>query len=160
MDYKKTVKDAIAKGIIVNTIFCGNYNEGISTSWKDGADLADGKYPNIDHNQKIAHIDTPFDDEILNLNTKLNSTYVSYGSLGLANEARQSAQDMNAMGMSKESMVNRAVSKSNAAYVNTGWDLVDAMDADEGMLDKLEDEELPEELKKVETGRKKEIYRG
>lgn len=147
VDMKKACKEAIKNGIVVNTIFCGEYREGVKISWKEGADLADGKYMNIDHNQTIAHIDTPFDKGILDLNKKLNGTYVSYGSLGEANSVRQSAQDKNAAGMGTASYVNRAVSKSKSAYVNTSWDLVDASEADEEILVKLKDEELPEEMK-------------
>jgi hypothetical protein len=33
--------------------------------WKDGADLADGKYMNIDHNAEFVHIDAPQDAEII-----------------------------------------------------------------------------------------------
>ena len=40
IDYKKACRDAISKGIIVNTIYCGEYDEGVQTNWKDGADLA------------------------------------------------------------------------------------------------------------------------
>ena len=39
IDYRTACKDAISKGIIINTIFCGNYDEGVQTNWKDGADL-------------------------------------------------------------------------------------------------------------------------
>lgn len=79
VDYKTACKNAISKGIIINTIYCGNYDEGVNTFWKDGADLADGSYINIDHNQHIVHIDTPFDDELVQLGEKLNETYIAYG---------------------------------------------------------------------------------
>ena len=48
VDYRKSCKAAISKGIMVNTIFCGREGEGIDTKWKDGAMLADGKLMNID----------------------------------------------------------------------------------------------------------------
>ena len=47
-DYKVTCKQSITNGIVVNTIFCGNCDEGVRTNWKDGADRADGKYMCID----------------------------------------------------------------------------------------------------------------
>ena len=79
VDYKAACKAAITKGIIVNSIFCGDNAEGIRTGWKDGADRAEGSYFNIDHNQQIAHVTAPQDQEIMRLNEELNKTYIAYG---------------------------------------------------------------------------------
>ena len=79
VDYVKSCKNSISNGIIVNTIFCGDVKEGIDTKWKDGADLADGKYINIDQNQTIAYIEAPQDKEIARLGAELNKTYIAYG---------------------------------------------------------------------------------
>jgi hypothetical protein len=146
-DYKESCKKSIAKGIIVNTIFCGNYQEGITTFWKDGADLADGKYMNIDQNIKEVYVASPYDNQILQLNNQLNNTYIGYGSGGSVNKGRQVTQDNNAAAMSEEVQLNRAVSKSQVAYSNESWDLVDAYKKDEKKIEKLSDDELPAELK-------------
>ena len=42
VDYKTSCKGAIEKGIIVNTIHCGDEATGIRDMWQDGAKLADG----------------------------------------------------------------------------------------------------------------------
>ena len=62
IDYRNSCKDAISQGIIINTIFCGDYDEGVQTFWKNGADISDGKYMNIDQNQEIVHVDAPQDE--------------------------------------------------------------------------------------------------
>jgi len=147
LDYKSACSNAIKKGIIVNTIFCGDYKEGISTFWKHGADLADGKYINIDQNQKTVHIDTPYDEEIVKLGNELNKTYLAYGSLGTTNKSRQEKQDLNASTMSEEALVQRSISKAQSQYVNSSWDLLDAVENGMINLEEMEDEELPEELK-------------
>jgi len=146
-DYKVSCKKSITQGVIVNTIFCGNVQEGISTYWKDGADLADGKYMNIDQNLKEVYIASPYDNEIMQLNDKLNNTYIGYGSGGSKMKERQVIQDNNAGSMSEEVQINRAVSKSQGAYSNETWDLVDAYKKDEKKIEKLSDDELPSELK-------------
>ncbi len=151
VNYKESCKKTISKGIIVNTIFCGNYDEGVSTFWKDGADLADGKYMNIDQNIKEVYIASPYDDQILKLNNQLNSTYISYGSGGRKMKARQEDQDNNAASMSEEVQINRAVSKSQGAYSNESWDLVDVYKKDQKKIEKLNDDELPSELKGKST---------
>lgn len=147
VDYRISCKNAISKGIIVNTIFCGNHQEGINTNWKDGADLADGKYMSINQDQQIVQIDAPQDDEIIKLSTELNKTYIGYGLEGEKKKERQAAQDVNAMGMSAGSMVQRSVAKSSKQYNNASWDLVDAVSEEEVDLDELEDDQLPQELK-------------
>jgi len=96
IDYRNSCRDAISKGIIINTIYCGSYDEGLQTSWKDGADLADGKYININQDQEIVHIETPFDEELVQLGQKLNDTYIAYGYEGDELKQRQEEQDMNA----------------------------------------------------------------
>ncbi|MBK7407251.1 MAG: VWA domain-containing protein [Saprospirales bacterium] len=144
--YREACQSAIGKGIMVNTIFCGNYDEGVSTLWKDGADLADGKYFNIDLDQKVVHIPTPYDQRIIELNQKLNSTYIGYGSLGEERVMMQSTQDANAASYGAGNARERASVKAKATYKNTSWDLVDAAEADEEVIDKLDKDDLPEEM--------------
>lgn len=81
LNYKDAVTNAKEKDIVLNTIFCGNYEQGIETDWKNGATLTGGEYMAIDHNKEVAHINTPYDDIIIKLNSKLNTTYISYGSV-------------------------------------------------------------------------------
>ena len=47
INYKEAISDAKEKDVIINTIFCGNYNQGISGMWQDGADLGGGDYMTI-----------------------------------------------------------------------------------------------------------------
>ena len=147
LDYKDAVTDAKEKDIVVNTIFCGDYEQGINTDWKKGATLTGGEYIAINHNRQVVHIDTPYDKVIIELNSKLNKTYISYGSQGKAKMRMQSAQDANAMEMEKAVAVNRAVSKSSRLYNNKKWDLVDAAEDDEFDVSEIKTEELPEALK-------------
>ncbi|MGB1242839.1 MAG: vWA domain-containing protein [Chitinophagales bacterium] len=155
VDYKKSCKEAIKKGIIVNTIFCGNYQEGINTNWKDGADLADGKYININQNEAVAHIETPYDKEIGELNNKLNDTYIGYGSKGKAKKERQMKQDSNASSYGFANSAQRVVSKASSAYKNSDWDLIDAVEEESVEVGDLETESLPEEMKKMDKDQRK-----
>ncbi|MBC31944.1 MAG: hypothetical protein CMH48_14015 [Muricauda sp.] len=147
LDYKDAALQAKEKDVIVNTIFCGNYEQGISTHWKKGAQLTGGDYMAIDHNRQVVHIDTPYDDVIIQLNARLNNTYISYGHAGARKKAMQVAQDDNAVELEEAVAVKRAVSKSTGLYNNSSWDLVDASEDAEFDISKLEKDELPEELK-------------
>ena len=149
--YQDAAKQAHKNGVSVNTIFCGDYNQGISTSWKDGADLAHGDYMAINHNHETTYVATPYDDKILKLNQKLNSTYVAYGNNGRKKMELQAEQDDNAQGYSDENAVSRTVSKSSHLYKNSSWDLVDAEKDKEFKYSDLKSNELPAELKDKST---------
>ena len=147
VSYKDASKLAHQNDVTVNTIFCGDYNQGISAFWKDGADLTHGNYMAINHNEATVHIASPYDDEILKLNEKLNKTYIAYGNTGRKKMEMQAEQDMNAMSYNKANAVSRTVSKSSRLYKNSSWDLVDAEKEEDFSYDDLDEKELPEELK-------------
>ncbi len=146
INYKESISDALKNDIYVNTIFCGDAMEGVNTFWKDGADFGKGKYFNIDSNLSIQYVVTPYDVRISECNTRINTTYISYGTKGYEKKMNQEAQDNNAQGVSSANYAERAVSKSKAAYKNESWDLVDKVKDDKDALAKLKKEELPKEL--------------
>ena len=148
INYKEAISGAKKKNIFVNTIFCGNNEEGIRTFWQDGAVLGGGKYFNIDSNRKVIFIETPYDIRISECNVKLNDTYIGYGSQGYHKKEAQALQDANAKKMSAANAAERTVSKSQkSAYSNTSWDLVDRAESDKEFIKNVKQEELPSELK-------------
>lgn len=155
--YREAIGNALKNDIYVNTIFCGNKTEGINTLWKDGADYGKGKYFNIDSNESVRYIATPYDDEITKCNVKINATYISYGSQGYAKKMNQEVQDKNAQGVSAANYAERAVSKSKAVYKNDSWDLVDKVKDDAAAISKIKKEELPKELQNKSTEELKAI---
>jgi len=147
ISYKEVIPDALRRNIFINTIHCGNYQTGVSDSWKDGAERGKGKYFNIDSDKKVRFIETPYDDRIEACNQRMNKTYISYGAQGASKKRSQMEQDANANSLSKANYTERAVSKSKAAYKNDSWDLVDKMKDDKAALNKISEEELPTEMK-------------
>ena len=148
-DYKEACKSAISKGIIVNTIYCGSYDEGVQSFWKEGAELADGKYINIDSDQQIVHIETPFDNELVQLGQKLNETYIAYGYEGDALKQRQEEQDANASNLSPSVMVERSITKGSGQYKNESWDLVDAKEKASVDVANIPKDQLPKEMQNM-----------
>ena len=113
--------------------------------------LADGRYMSIDQDQKVVAIPTPQDAEIARLGVELNKTYIPYGQMGREGQARQVAQDANAVSASPDAIVTRSISKGCATlYCNDAWDLVDAIKNGKCKLDDLKDEDLPEDLRKLD----------
>ena len=160
LDYRDATSQAKENDVVVNTIFCGNFDEGINTNWKDGATRTGGDYMAIDHNHEVVYIETPYDNDIIILNKKLNNTYVAYGSMGSSKQKVQAMQDSNAYEMKEAVAVKRAVSKSSRLYKNSSWDLVDAIEADEEVIEKVKSEDLPEELKGKDKKEIKQFLEG
>lgn len=153
--YQTACELAKEKNIVVNTIYCGDFEEGLSTSWKRGAELTGGSYMSIDHNSKTVYIPTPYDDKIDALNDQLNKTYIQYGAGGKLKKENQAAQDNNAEQYGKENKVERAVAKSGAVYSNSSWDLVDAAKNDEKVIENAPAETLPEEMRTMTVTQRK-----
>ena len=151
INYKEAINDALKNDIYINTIYCGNQNEGINLLWKDGADVAKGKYFNIDSNQTIQYVATPYDDSINQYNIKINATYIGYGSQGYMKKNNQEVQDKNAESISSANFTERTVSKASAVYTNSEWDLVDKYKDDKTAISKIKKEELPKELANKST---------
>jgi hypothetical protein len=146
INYKDAIVNAKEKDVVINTIFCGNYSNGISGMWKDGADLGGGDYLTINQDEKMVHIITPFDNDIIILNKKLNKTYIYYGNNGYSKFSSQKEQDVNAETLDEVVIVKRAVSKSSRLYDNSSWDLVDADKKQKVDYKKIEKQKLPEVL--------------
>ncbi len=155
VDYRQACKAAVEKGIIVNTIHCGAERQGIDGKWKDGAVLADGRYLNIDQDRQIVHIPAPQDRVIAELGVKLNETYIAYGRQGQRLRERQAVQDRNAAQASPQAVLARAVAKSSSNYINTGWDLVDALNAQQVDLAQIDAKDLPENMQTMSADERK-----
>jgi len=149
--YKDATSNANEKNVTVNTIFCGEYQNGISGKWRDGAKQTGGEYFSIDQNKKQVYVITPYDDIIIQLNIDLNKTYVRYGSQGYSRMRAQSVQDDNAAELNEVVVVKRAVSKSSRMYNNASWDLVDATKDKNFKYEKIDKKNLSKELQGKST---------
>ena len=72
LDYRDAASQAKEKDVVVNTIFCGDYHQGIQTQWQKGALMTGGEYMAIDHNKHVVQITTPYDDIIIQLELLYN----------------------------------------------------------------------------------------
>ncbi len=157
VSYQLACSAAKEKGVVVNTIFCGDFNEGIQTNWKSGADLTGGTFMSIQQNSKTVYVPTPYDDKIAELNDKLNSTYVYYGSTGSYKKEQQIVQDNNASSYGQANKAERAISKSSHAYKNSSWDLVDAAKDNDKVITETKADDLPNEMRTM-TIEQRKVY--
>lgn len=160
VNFRSSCGVAADRGIIINTIHCGDFETGVNTDWRTGADLGKGKYMIIDTDKKVVHFNTPYDGRIIECNERLNRTYIGYGREGEMKKERQVAQDKNAEAYGSANVAQRAAAKSKGTYRNEDWDLVDAAESDEKFVEKLDEEALPAQFKgKTKAEISKEIER-
>lgn len=145
--YQKACKEAKDKGVLINTIYCGDMQGGISLEWNTGAVLGRGGYHNIDHNQVTVHIESPYDLEIIRLNSLLNDTYIYYGRKGHSMHENFRRQDKNALSYGRANFAKRSAYKVKKQFNNTSWDLIDAYKEEKNVLESAE--ELPSEYSNI-----------
>lgn len=143
--YQEAIASARDLGIRVSTVHCGPRAEGVQGRWEDGARLGNGLYAHIDQNQSVAEPPTPFDDVLGSLTAEQNATYLPYNTTSAAlGLSRQMAAD--SANSSVQQLGGRAESKIGFNYVNSHWDIVDAVMRGEAKLSEIPEDKLPEIL--------------
>ena len=151
VDYRKACEAAAAQGIVVNTIYCGNFQVGIANEWQAAADMTGGKYLSIDPDYNQEYIEAPKDQRLAELALNLNDTYIAFGPQADAGLDNQSNQDDNAADAGEETIITRALVKSSPLYRNAEWDLVDAVRDNVVDLDTIDKSELPDVLQRMSS---------
>jgi hypothetical protein len=158
IQYTKSCTEAKQKGVIVNTIYCGDKMQGIKEHWNLAGECGNGSYTNINQNAKEEDIPTPYDSMLYVMNDKLNGTYISYGYAGASYSAKQRKMDVANSSMSKSAGLKRIKAKSNAViYNNAQWDLVDAKKDLPGAIAKIDKKQLPDSLQNKTTAELEKI---
>ena len=158
VQYPMTVPEAIRKDITVNAVYAGRPSGEEERTWREVAKLADGVYTQIDLSGGAITIETPMDKKIMELNTKLNGTYLPFGKQGVTYQANQTAQDENSrLNGGSSNLAQRAMAKSWSGYNCAGWDLVDASKGKEFKLEDVKKEDLPKEMQELTLEARREL---
>ena len=120
--------------------------------------MAAGRFFCIDGDHAVAEVPTPYDSKLVELNSKLNTTYVAYGVKAPAAQQRQVAADEVAgAGPGATGYVaSRAQAKAGSNYSNEEWDLVDAKKKGTVNLETLSKDDLPVELRDKSVSERKQ----
>lgn len=148
-NFRNVARAARVKDITINSIFAGPYPGGVSEHWDQVAACGGGSYSGIDMQCGTVQIETPQDKLLLELNLKLNATYLPFGSSGAAGAANQIEQDRAAKTMGTASDASRVAAKASALYDNAHWDLVDAVAQGRVRVAELKKDELPAPMQAV-----------
>jgi hypothetical protein len=138
----------IERGIVVNSIYCGNPADELAPAWLQVAKLADGHFASIDQQNGTIVIETPFDGELAALSAAVNETYLPLGAAGAKGRERQRAQDANADRLGSAAAATRCEAKASGLYV-CSWDLVEQVKNGQLKLEDVKKEELPEKLREL-----------
>ncbi len=148
VSYTIACNEARKKGVIVNTIYCGDRLQGIKEHWNLLGECGNGSFTNINSDAKPEDIPTPYDSTLITLNNKLNNTYIYYGYEGRSKKDLQSKMDVANSAVNGYVGANRVVAKASPkTYNNSAWDLVDAKTEDKALVEKLDRKTLPDSLK-------------
>jgi hypothetical protein len=157
--YPEIVASAIEKGIVVNTIQCGEISMTVAP-WTQIASLSHGEFFQVDQAGGAVAFTTPYDEEIAVLSAKLDDTRLYYGTAEEKEKmhGKVAATDKLHEGASFASRARRGVfNASVSGRVNLIGDneLVDAIASGSVDLDELEEDALPEALKPMARAEQK-----
>lgn len=147
----ETAKQALSRGIVVNTIQCGNIHD-TTLPWRNIAQYGGGEYFTIAQDGGVQAIATPYDAELSSLGEKIGSTYMAYGSAEVREkkQARQATLESSvAAAAPAPAKAERALNKAINSSAYDEADLVQQIESGKTSLDKLKDADLPDALRKL-----------
>lgn len=148
--YPQTLAAARARGIVVNTIQCGQ-DPSATRYWEQVAQFGEGKYFRVEQAGSAVAIVTPYDDKLARLSAELDSTRLYYGTEKekMAQALKLEATDKLNAESSASSRARRAVfnaSKSGMINFLGEGELVEDVASGRVDLDSIEPSALPESV--------------
>lgn len=149
--YPQIVAAAMDKGIVVNTIQCGDLPHTVEP-WTQIASLSQGKFFQVEQAGSAVAFTTPFDEELAELSAQLDDTRLYYGTEAEREkmQGKVAATDKIHAGLSFASRARRAefnASEGGRANLLGDNELVAAVVGGTVALDELDKDALPERLK-------------
>jgi hypothetical protein len=142
-DYKAACREAVLQDIIVNTIQCGLMSK-TTPYWQEIARLGEGEYAAVEQSGGMRVIGTPVDDELALLSRDLDGTAVFYGDASVREAEEASLETMAAL--EPGVAADRADFKARGGRISAS-DLVDAIREGDVLLESIDAELLPDELR-------------
>ena len=145
--YPDTLREAKAKGIVVNAIQCGQSGDTTS-AWHQIAELGTGRYFQVEQAGNAVAIATPFDEKIASLSKKLDDTRLYYGTREAKEQQQRklAAAEKLHTAASVESKARRATfnaSDSGATNFLGKGELVDEVTSGRVDLSSIDKDQLP-----------------
>lgn len=145
--YPEVCQAAMKKDLIINTVQCGSIAE-TAPIWQEIAKLSEGSYAAIPQSGNMVAIATPMDAKLAELNRKIGTTLVAYGSVSerRAVSAKQAASEVAPAAVTADRLAfNASVGKA----VQGEGELLDSLATGTVKLESLKKDQLPAELQKL-----------
>jgi Mg-chelatase subunit ChlD len=150
VQYPTTLQVALQKGISINTIQCGDSKDTVNP-WQQIAALGTGDYFQLDQSGSAIAINTPFDQSIADLSSKLDGTRLYYGDKKV--KADKKRKEMATDKLNREataaSLARRAsfnMSKSGAANLMGDNELIEDVASGRVDLKDISSADLPSSI--------------
>jgi len=159
--YPVTCKKAVEKGIIINTIQCGD-DADCTKAWKDVAVKSEGSYAAIPQTGGVVAIATPHDARLAEINTKLTRTVVALGDGEARSEAARKLDG--AAKLPPAAAADRAGFAGKTGLSGGGGtrDLIEEAfkggKVDKDALKRVKEADMPADFKKLKTDAERETY--
>jgi Mg-chelatase subunit ChlD len=157
--YPEIVSAAAARGIVVNTIRCGEVSQTAGT-WAEIARLGNGRYMQVSQAGDAFAVATPFDAELAKLSAELDSTRLFYGT-----EAERESFDIKAAATETLHALASTAAQARRAVFNAGVggvanlfgdsDLVDDVESGRVALEDVPEPELPASIRAMSPEQQK-----
>lgn len=141
VSYLTACELAINKGVIVNTIYCGSFINGLAENWDLGNRCGNGNFSYINQDATDFWVPTPYDTTLVVLKGEFNKTYIPYGASGQENYNNMLRSDTVAIStIDDPNIIEKyiVVKADPNLYNNSQWDLVNAYEKDSLVLEKID----------------------
>ena len=158
--YPEVIRMAHDRGIVVNAVQAGGARD-TERVWRDIAQRGDGRYiPIPQDGGQVLVIETPWDTEIIELQGQINGTVIPYGPRqqrgDVEMKTRQVAAAPMSAGADMAGYMSRNAAKNGEAITGAG-DLVADVKAGRQKLAGLKDDELPDNVRKMDTAERQQF---
>lgn len=154
--YPETCKKAVEKGLIINTIQCGNDGQ-CQKFWKDICVKAEGSYVQIAQDGGATPVvSTPFDKRLGEINDELAKTTLVFGSKDAQAADRAKLAGISGAALPTAAKAERAAFNAKNDQATT-YDLLDSIKQKRVKLEEVKKEQLPEALKDKSLEEQKKV---
>jgi Mg-chelatase subunit ChlD len=148
--YPDVCQAAMKQDLIINTIQCGDNTE-TTLIWQEIAKRSEGSFAAIPQSGNMVAVATPMDGRLAELNRKVGTTLVAYGSAPERRVvmAKQAASEMAAAPAAADRL---AYNLKSGVVVQGEGELLDSLAGGKVKLETLKPDQLPPDLQKLSAG--------
>ncbi len=158
--YPQIIRSARNAGIVIHTVQAGNSTR-TRHIWSEIASLSGGSYiPIPQDGGQIAIIDTPYDEEILQLQKRIDKTVIPYGNdqmrSGLAKKLAEKSNVARSVIIENSKFYSKR--KKRKEVVTGGGDIIGAIVNQDISLDDINQSALPAPIQKLSKSEQRALF--